>query len=376
MKVFVPTADYPPIEGGISTVTVQVARELAALGHDVSMAAPRLRGQEDFDAGEPYRVVRYRGYGLGWLRLLPMLAASWSPAKGADLIVGINVAYGGIIGRLLRRVRGTRYIVLAYGYEFLKFRRQSFPARLLRGVYAHAAKVVAISRFTQEALVGFGVAPGQVAVVHPGAVPADKTPETTLADVRRKYLLEGRKALLAVGRLMPRKGHMTLVRALPRIVERFPDTMVVVVGRGPMMQPVIQEARALNVRDHILMPGRLPDETVAALYDACDVFVLPTGTDEGGQVEGFGLVFTEAHAHGKPVVAGRSGGVTDAVEDGRTGLLVDPDDPDAVADAVLKLLGDQDLARRLGENGLARVKEELNWATFTRRMLEAVEAAP
>ncbi|MCP4642754.1 MAG: glycosyltransferase family 4 protein [bacterium] len=369
MRIVIPTADYPPIEGGISTVTVQLSRGLAELGHDVTVVAPHFPGQESFDQGEPVRVVRYRGYGLGWLRIVPLALKSWSNLRQADLVMAINIAYGGVLGWLRR----TPYVVFAYAYEFLKFDSAPVFGGLLRRVYASAKCVIAISAFTRDQLVAFGVPEDRVRVVHPGAEMVSPVPEGALDATRRRFLLEDRRVLLAVGRLIPRKGHETLIRALPRIVERFPDTRLVIVGRGPCLQAIVHEATRLGVRDQLLMPGKVSDETVAALYALCDVFVLPTGSGGGGQVEGFGLVFTEAHAHGKPVVAGRSGGVVDAVLDGETGLLVDPDDPDAVADAVIRLLEDPALAHRLGEQGRARVESELNWREFVRRVMVEVE---
>lgn len=376
MRILIPTADYPPIEGGISTVTLRLSRQLAALGHDVTVVAPRFPGQEAFDAAEPARVVRFRGYALGWFRLLPMLCAALPLAARSDLVLAINVAYGGLIGLVARVLFRVPYIAFAYAYEFLKFRRTPGVAWLLRRVYANARRAVAISEFTRGNLVAFGVRPDRVATVLPGADPAPECAPERLAEIRHRYVLDDHRVILAVGRLIPRKGHLTLVRAMPRILERFPDTVLVIVGQGPCLFEITQKAVALGVRNQVLMPGPLPDDDVAALYHACDVFALPTGADIHGQVEGFGLVFAEAHARGKPVVAGRSGGVPEAVLEGETGLLVEPGDPGAVADAVSRLFDDSALAARLGANGRKRVEAELNWAEFTRRALAAAGFEP
>ncbi|NIA15129.1 MAG: glycosyltransferase [Nitrospiraceae bacterium] len=375
MRILVPTADYPPIEGGISTVALNVTRELAAMGHEVTVVAPRFPGQEAFDAAEPVRVVRFGGYGLGWLRFLPMLAATWPHVKRSDLILGINIAYGGVMGYLARRSRGVPYVTFAYAYEFLKFGRNSLPGRLLLATYGGATSIIAISHYTRGQLVAFGVPGERISVVLPGAPAPAPCSDTALQALRARYALGNDRVILAVGRFIARKGHATLVRAMPGILARFPDTVLVLVGRGPYMGDAIRTAAELGVRDRVVFPGHVPDEDVAGLYQLCDVFALPTGQDANGQVEGFGLVFSEAHAYGKPVVAGRSGGVVDAVVDGETGLLVEPDSPGALADAVNSLLGDPDLARRLGDNGRRRVESELNWTRFTERMLDAVGAA-
>lgn len=369
MRILIPTADYPPIEGGIGTVALQVSRELAALGHEVTVVAPHFPGMEAFDREEPAAVHRFRGYRLSWLRFFPMLAATWPLLRRTDLVLGINVAYGGVFGWMSRKP----YVTFGYAYEFLKFRRTPLVCSLLRRIYFRSRLVVAISGFTRDKLIEFGVPESRIETIFPGAPAAQAVAQKEVAAIKEKLVLDEGRIVLAVGRLIPRKGHVNLVKALPRILEAVPDALVVMVGRGPCMPDVTKCAQELGVREHLRLPGRLSDAEVAALYAACDVFALPTGEDDRGQVEGFGLVFSEAHAYGKPVVAGRSGGVVDAVLDGETGIVVAPEDPDALAQAVVSLLRDREQADRMGEKGRARVAEELNWGVFTKRMLDALE---
>lgn len=365
MNIVIPTADYPPIEGGIGTVTLHVSRELAALGHSVTVVAPYFAEMAAFDAAEPVRVVRYRGYSLGWLRFFPLLLAVIPLIGKADLVLGMNIAYGGVIGWLFRKP----YATFAYAYEFLKFRRNPVLAALLLRVYRGSRKVIAISAFTRDKLVEFGLSESHIEVILPGAVQNHLPKPETIEAVKQRCVLDSGRVVLAVGRFIPRKGHLTLVEAFAQVLARCPDALLVLVGRGPTLPDVTRRAIALGIRDRVRVPGRLSDEEVASLYAACEVFALPTCQDAGGQVEGFGLVFAEAHAHGKPVVAGRSGGVVDAVLDQETGFLVDPGDPDALASAILALLDDPALARDMGRKGRDRVERELNWTRFTQRLL-------
>ncbi len=376
MKTLIPTADYPPIEGGISTVTVHLARQLAALGHEVTVIAPYFPDMEAFDASEPVNVVRYRGYHWGWLRFLPMLATSWRFAVGCEAILAMNVAYGGVIGMLARARRGTPYLAFAYAYEFMKFRKTPLLGGLLRRVYNRAKAVIAISEFTRGNLLDFGVEDCRIEVVLPGAAAHVRVSQAEIRAVRHKFVLDDNPVILSVGRLIPRKNHIALVRALPGILERIPSAVLLIAGQGPCMWEICQEAHRLGVREQLVMPGKVEDADLAALYAACDVFALPAGASTRGQVEGFGLVFSEAHAHAKPVVAGNSGGVPEAVLDGETGILVDPGDPEAIAEAVVRILEDPALAQRLGHNGRKRIEAELNWAAFARRVAHILEDQP
>jgi phosphatidylinositol alpha-1,6-mannosyltransferase len=373
VKIVIPTADYPPIEGGISTVCLQLARTLSKLGHTVTVVAPHFEGMDSFDRSEPYRVERFRGYGLGWLRVFPMLWQTWPHTSDADLLVSINVASGGVIGWVVKRLRGVRYVTLAYAYEFLKFARHSPPAPVLRMIYRNSIATIAISQFTHDALVEFGVPAERIAVVLPGAEWPVRATKASPQDLREKLGIRAIFIILAVGRFIPRKGHEALIEAMPRILMTHPETQLVLVGRGPRFEPACERASRLGLGDRIIFAGHISDDDLYALYDLCDLFALPTGKDTHGHVEGFGLVFAEAAARGKPVVAGRSGGVIDAVIDDETGFLVKPGDVEETAGAIIRLLNDKALAERMGRAGRDRVARELNWDVFTQRILEEVD---
>jgi phosphatidyl-myo-inositol dimannoside synthase len=371
MRVLILTADYPPIEGGIGSVTLEVSRELAALGHEVTVVAPYFPGMADFDDGEPVRVVRFKGYGLGWARVLPMALKSFPLFKECDLVLAVNVSHGGLLAWLGKRWWKRPYVTFAYAYEFLKFEGRWPIHALLRRIYRGGLVTVAISDFTRRNLERFGVDADGIATVFPGAPPARPVSAAMLARVRDAYELEAGPVVLAVGRFVPRKGHLCLVRAFPEVLEHFPQAQLVMVGRGPMRERCREHGTGLGIEGQVQCPGYVEDDELAALYHLSTLFALPTGEDEAGQVEGFGLVFSEAHAYGKPVIAGHSGGVSDAVQHEKTGLLVPPDSPAALAEAIVSLLRDPAKAQRLGEAGQRRVHEELNWKVFTRRVLEA-----
>ncbi len=369
MRILIPTVDYPPIEGGISTVALQVSRVLARQGHDVTVVAPAFPGMEAFDAAEPVTVVRFPGYDLGWFRLLPLLRTSWPLVADTDLILAINVAYGGILGRLAYARRGTPYINFAYAYEFLKFGGNPVATMALRSIYRNGLRCIAISRFTQENLINFGVHESHIRIALPGASPATAVPEITVAQARHELDLHEGPFVLAVGRFIPRKGHIRLVEALPYVQERVGAVQLVMVGRGPERERCVEKAHALGIEGSVRCPGYVEEDILQALYQDCACFALPTGQDDDGQVEGFGLVFTEAHAHGKAVVAGRSGGVTDAVLHDRTGIVVPSKDADRLVEALAALLQDPDHAATLGKAGLDRVRDTLNWDRFTEQVL-------
>ena len=159
-----------------------------------------------------------------------------------------------------------------------------------------------------------------------------------------------------------------VIRALPYLLQTVPDVRYIIVGSGP--QATLDHlARELRVRDRVIFAGLVPDDDLPAIYALCDLFVMPSRQNLAQQsVEGFGLVYLEANACGKAVVGGRSGGVGDAVQDGVTGLLVDPHDPKDIANAVGILLTNRELARQLGEQGRSRVVKDFTWDTVGKRI--------
>ncbi|HPO12872.1 MAG TPA: glycosyltransferase family 4 protein [Candidatus Hydrogenedentes bacterium] len=374
MKILIPTVDYPPIEGGIATVALQLARQLTAMGHEVIVVAPNVQNERPVDdALNTAKVIRFDGYEWGWFRFFPLFRKTWPLIKETDLILAINISYGGIIARLAKLIYKKRYVVFAYAYEFLKFKHTPILRGLLRNVYRCAETTVAISRFTRRNLEDFGVPHDHISVILPGANLPTPIHEDAIQKIRTRFGLGDSKIILAVGRFIPRKGHITLVTALPEICEHCPNTHLVMVGRGPCREECLEKAKAMGIEGQVHCPGYLPEADLTALYQTCDVFALPNDEDEHGQVEGFGLVFAEAHAFGKPVVAGLSGGVTDAVLDGETGLLLKPGEPHALAQAIVSLLNDPHRARHMGEAGRKRVQTELNWQEFTKRVLASIE---
>jgi phosphatidylinositol alpha-1,6-mannosyltransferase len=202
-----------------------------------------------------------------------------------------------------------------------------------------------------------------------GITPALTQPAQT-PDVRRIHHLEHSRIVLSVGRLVARKGFDTLVRAMTIVQRTHPRATLVVIGDGPECDALEVLAKVERASARFL--GQLDDATIAAWYAASDVFALLPRELLDGDVEGFGIVYLEAGAFGKPVVGTRSGGVPEAVVDGETGLIVPPDDSAAAAEAITLLLRDRDLAQRLGAEGARRAQEQYGDTQFASRLRAAL----
>jgi phosphatidylinositol alpha-1,6-mannosyltransferase len=273
----------------------------------------------------------------------------------------------GFVARRLWKLLGVPYVVYAHGEEITVLMENPKLAPRIPPIYTDAAAVVANSSFTQGLLEGMGVDPARIARISPGVDPLEFRPGERDPDLRRRHGLDGRTVLLTVGRLQRRKGHDMVIRALPRILAAHPDVVYLVAGDGEEMESLERLAGDEGVAGSVRFLGRVPQEDLPALYNLSDVFVMANRTMPGGDVEGFGIVFLEAGACGKPVIAGASGGTADAVIDGVTGILVDGTSTEEIARAVIRLAADPALRSRMGEAGRRRVEREYNWDAIAER---------
>jgi phosphatidyl-myo-inositol dimannoside synthase len=175
---------------------------------------------------------------------------------------------------------------------------------------------------------------------------------------------EGR-VILTVGRWMANeryKGMDTLITALPRLLHEWPDLQLVAVGEGDDQAWLEQIAEGCGVRKHVHFMSGLSYPELAACYSECQIFALPSGG------EGFGLVYLEAMARGKPVIGGAHGGTPEVIEDGKTGYLVQHGDVPQLATSIETLLANPELGREMGAQGRERVARDFRFSVFAKSL--------
>jgi phosphatidylinositol alpha-1,6-mannosyltransferase len=297
--------------------------------------------------------------------------------EGIDVICVCELSSGSWLGLLLKRLLGIPYINYIHGEEITT----EVPYRLFgrrRRHYLHnASAVVAVSEFTRRALIEqMGVPAERIALIVNGVDSERFQPGPKSEALLARYGLTGKQVLLTVGRLVERKGIDTTIRALPRILERCPDARYLIVGTGDYRTELEALVAAQGVQEQVIFAGRVPYDELVAHYQLCDLFVMPNRELANHDTEGFGLVFLEANACAKAVVAGRAGGVVEAVRHGETGLNVDGDDVGAVADAITELLEDDARRSAMGERGLeiARKSSSAARARLFQELCEQVAA--
>jgi phosphatidylinositol alpha-1,6-mannosyltransferase len=273
----------------------------------------------------------------------------------------------GLVGLAVARLARRPLLVYAHGEEITTW-RQPGKFRAMRHVYRNADGVVANSEFTRDQLLKLGVRDDRIGLINPGVDVRRFRPGLPCEDLRASIgLSAGQKLILSVGRLSRRKGFDHTIRALPGVLRRGLDARYAIVGIGEDHDYLRRLAQEFGVAERVTFLGHVAQDDLPRWYNAADVVVMPN-REVDGDVEGFGMVFIEAAACGKPAVAGRSGGTGSAVVDGRTGLLVDGASVDAVAEALARILSDAAYARALGEAGQLRAMREFSWEQVAERI--------
>ena len=370
------TNDFPPIVSGISTVFYQIWKRLPS--DRIMILAPKTPGCGEFDKREPFHIIRKKipTGESGKAKLLKMALNIFYALYYTRKYNIVKLHCGQILsvgpaGLVCKKLFGVKYNVYVYGSETLRFGNSRMMSWLMKKVIEEAEELVPNSEFTLREYERWGVPREKMVTIVPGVDSVFFHPEGKSRYLVEKYRLQNKQIIMTVGRLDERKGHDMVIRAMTQLTKRFPDVVYMIVGKGREEQRLKNLADNLKLQDHVIFTGFVADESLPDYYNLCDVFVLPNRETEShdqlkGDYEGFGVVFLEASACGKPVIAGKSGGSCEAVVDGITGLMVDPRSEDDIAHAIERILEDKSFAGRLGITGRNRAEKEFDWQHITR----------
>jgi glycosyltransferase involved in cell wall biosynthesis len=302
-------------------------RRRLAEGHDVIPLAPR----SELDLTAAWQLAR----------VLKRLAPDVIHAHDAHAIALASLALS--LSTSFRA--GPRPALVASRRVDFHLRNNSFSRWKHRQVDCFIAASDAIRRM----LVADGIPEERTVTVHEG-VDVESIDAAPPVNLHEAYWLPHHAPIVGnVAALVPHKGQRHLIDAAQLVVRQLPDTRFVIFGEGELRPQLERHVHEHRLDKHALLPGFRPD--VIGCLKGFDVFVMSSVT------EGLGTSLLDAMACGKPIVATRAGGIPEIVQDGVNGLLVPTRDPHALADAIVRLLGDAELRRRMAEAGLARVRE-------------------
>ena len=348
--IFLITHEFYPVRGGIATFTEEIAKATAGLGYDVEVWAQSAPPQTE--KVWPFRLRRLPLKGshdlwcqvrLAWqlIRARRQLrhAIVYLPEPGPMMTM--------MLLQFFHAFRPRRLVLTFHGSEILKFSESPLRRWLAGRLIRHAARVSTLTNYTQDLLLKYFPEAREKIFLTPGALRTDFAVVPSKPAQPRDRII-----VLTVGRLHPRKGQLLTLRALqalaPEVRARLEYWIVGRPGKGDYAETLRGAAAGADFEVKFL--GDVPDDELAEIYERADIFAM-TSVNHGNSIEGFGLVYLEAAAHGLPVVAHDVGGVAEAVNNGVTGLLVPPDRPAQLAAAFEQLIHDAHLRHRMGDAG-------------------------
>ncbi|HEU4527926.1 MAG TPA: glycosyltransferase family 4 protein [Actinomycetota bacterium] len=353
------TNDFPPRVGGIQRTLEALVRQLPS--DRVTVLCPAWDGAPAFDRGAPYRVLRQPERFLWPTPEVAARVAEAARSCEAEVVLFGATYPLGVLGPGLAR-RGVPYLSAAHGFEYWLSIAPGAHAMMRRATALASRVPVMCSEFIARVVRTAVPARVPVSVMYPGADTEAFRPDLTVADLRERHALGDRPVVVCVSRLVARKGQDVLIRGLASVRRRVPGATLVVVGDGPDRRRLEAMAAEVAAPDSVVFTGQVSEEDLPRYYRLGDVFAMPCRNRLAGfEVEGWGNVFIEAAACGRPVVVGDSGGAREALVDGETGILVDGTRIEEVASAVGDLLADPARADAMGGAGRARVERRYTW---------------
>lgn len=370
MKTLIVTLEYPPQIGGVASYVYNLAKNLPR--EDVVVYAPKMAGDAEFDKKTPWKVFRGRQFSLFlWPRWIKMLVEMWNLVEKEN-IKKIYVHHAlpvGYAAYLIKKFKRIPYTIFFHGTD-LKVGLAGKKNKLKK-VCEGAEKIVVNSSYLKNKFqAAFEDLKKEAIAIYP--CPDDAflqvVPEVELRKLKSQLALDGKSVIITVARMTEGKGYPHLIRLLPKILEKAPNLVWLIVGDGPKKDEIISLIQKNYLQNVVRFIGKVSYTDLPKYYQLADLFVLLTHPDEATAEEAWGTAFVEAAASGLPVVAGRAGGVEEAVRNLETGLVVDVYQDMSIVSAVTDLLREKDYAKKMGQAGRERVIREFNWPNQLKKL--------
>jgi phosphatidylinositol alpha-1,6-mannosyltransferase len=365
--------DFPPKTGGISTYMKELSTALSKRGQ-VTVLAPGINNTSSLDYVGDFQIIRTPAIPL--LRYLAFLIYfPWLIRRYRIDAVIHTIWLTTLISHLYFHFMPISYFVSVHASEILDDTRTW--RRRLKG-YLKPWRVCAlkkakglfpVSHFSAKIVSTYGIEKNRICVISNGV---DLQRFKNANSCQRKSKIT---RLLTVARLDLHKGHDFVLDAIAILKREGLNPHYLIVGEGEEEIHLRKKVKTLGLNQQVKFMGFISDSELPDIYAGSDIFVMASRQIPGrfDLIEGFGISFLEASASGLPVVAGNSGGVSDAVRDGETGLLVNPDSPEDIARALKRLLCDNDLAQQLGKKGRKWVETQMSWDCVAEKMHDSIQ---
>lgn len=381
MKLLFFATDYRPLLGGIATYTEELALNLSKTD-EVVMLVPWGKKAHLWDIKNPFKTIRviniwalrefifsiYLVYYIVSRRFKKVLCQVWFPC--------------GLIAYFLSFLIRFDYYSVAFGSDYLddtttlkrRIKYRFFPLKIR--TFNASKRVFAISNYSARKLVEMGVNKENIEIVTPGVDVKKFRAGNPSKQFITKYNLKNKRIILTVARLDIHKGHDLVIKVFPRVLEKFPDVYYYIIGDGPERTYLENLVLERNLKERVIFVGYVSEEEMIEFYQTCEIFVMPSREIRADLVEGFGITLVEAAACEKVVIGGHSGGVSSAVSDGISGVLIDPQSEEELLLALDKFLSNREINKQFGIQARKWVEKERTWEVSASKIKKLMLSEP
>lgn len=380
-NVAIITGHFPPCKGGgIAEWALGIARELPKIGYQTSVYATN-RKDRDLTVHKDESFSCVTMYGRNWHEFHKWYSMyyMWKILNKNPETIFIATTWGMAksYSYLKKKYPQSKMIVVAHGLEVTRL-KEGKELTSFKNVVNDSDLILCVSKYTKNEIIDRvdGIETNHIKFL-PNGVDINRffPVENTAGFLNRYNIPENSNIILTLARIIRRKGHDTVIKCLPSLIKKFPNIQYVIAGPHRKKDTYLDElkllAKELSVENHIVFVDYIPDSDLNEIYSRSQVYVMVSRTyNDIGDSEGFGITFLEANACGCPVIGSTEGGIPDAVENNKNGLLVPADDIKSLTKAIEKFLGDQSFRRKIIDQGIERVNNDFTWEKLTIKMVK------
>tara|TARA_B000000565_G_scaffold36821_1_gene24549 strand:+ start:428 stop:1597 length:1170 start_codon:yes stop_codon:yes gene_type:complete len=380
-NVAIITGHFPPCKGGgIAEWALGIARELPKIGYQTSVYATN-RKDRDLTVHKDESFSCVTMYGRNWHEFHKWYSMyyMWKILNKNPETIFIATTWGMAksYSYLKKKYPLSKMIVVAHGLEVTRL-KEGKELTAFKNVVNDSDLILCVSKYTKNEIIDRvdGIETNHIKFL-PNGVDINRffPVENTSGFLNRYNIPENSNIILTLARIIRRKGHDTVIKCLPSLIKKFPNIQYVIAGPHRKKDTYLDElkllAKELSVENHIVFVDYIPDSDLNEIYSRSQVYVMVSRTyNDIGDSEGFGITFLEANACGCPVIGSTEGGIPDAVENNKNGLLVPADDIKSLTKAIEKFLEDESFRRKIIDQGIERVNNDFTWEKLTIKMVK------
>ena len=371
--IIIATQCFEPEIGGIESLMTGMAKSMSSIGIDVLVLADGKKNTEE-DKDRKYSIKRFSG----WKPLRRIKKAKFLEKVCKEKNIEIIFADSWKSIEYLNK-KNKKIIVLAHGTEIpkqywaLMINKFRFKKRRIIKSYKNVHKIIANSNYTKDLMHAIlKINYKKIQVIHPGI----DVYKDFISSEEKKYVktIISKKSpvITTLARVEKRKGHKFIINAISELKTYFPNLVYLIAGKGPYLENIKKYVKKLNLCDSVVFLGWITEPEKSLILKNSDIFAM-TPITSGESVEGFGMAFIDAAFHGVATIGSDNGGISDAILDGKTGVICEANNQAEITYNLKRLIKDKNLRTKLGENGKKFAESKFTWKNKVYEYLEAAE---